>query len=449
MAANRLIYESMIDDRAATDGVFRVRRELFTDPDIFELEMAAIFEKSWLFIGLASQVAKPHDFFTALMGRQPVLVTRDASGEIHCFLNTCLHRGAVVCPNQSGNRRNHVCPYHGWAYESSGRNVAIPARKEGRYGPDFDAQSHDLVPVARFQNYRGLLFASLSADVPSLEEHLGDARVFLDLVIDQAPDGLEFVPGNIPYTYDANWKLQIENPQDGYHFNITHASYLDLRRRRGPAKPQTNPVLESWLKDEPIGTGGFSFPGGHVVHWTNQGGTGMGRPLVYQPGALDEVAARVGKDKAKWMLYSRNLTIFPNLQIIDIQSLQFRTIRPLAPDKTEVLSRCVGPIGESREARASRIRLYEDFFNPSGLATPDDAVVFERCQDGFQASGGGWLQGYVRGLGDQASGESEKARELSVTPDSWSFGPINWGDEVVFHGPYREILRLVRREQQA
>src|ERR1700761_7478775 len=108
MAANRLIYESMIDDRASSDGVFRLRRELFTDPDIFDLEMAAIFEKSWLFIGLASQVAKPHDFFTALMGRQPVLVTRDAAGEIHCFLNTCLHRGAVVCPNQSGNRRNHV-----------------------------------------------------------------------------------------------------------------------------------------------------------------------------------------------------------------------------------------------------------------------------------------------------------------------------------------------------
>jgi len=63
-----------------------------------------------------------------------------------------------------------------------------------------------------------------------------------------------------------------------------------------------------------------------------------------------------------------------------------RTFRPLAADRTEMKSWCLAPIGEAPELRAWRLRQFEDFFNPGGLATPDDTVTYEGCQSGSARS---------------------------------------------------------------
>ena len=60
---------------------------------------------------------------------------------------------------------------------------------------------------------------------------------------------------------------------------------------------------------------------------------------------------------------------------MDQFSTQIRHFRPIAPDKTEVTIYCIAPKGESAEARRMRIRNYEDFFNPTGMATPDDTIA--------------------------------------------------------------------------
>ena len=435
--------EALVEDRAE-DGVFRVRREVFNDPAIFDLEMKHVFDATWLFIGLESQAARPHDFFTTMMGAQPVIVMRDGDGRIGCFLNTCRHRGAQVTSLASGNQRVHVCPYHGWTYTSGGANCAIPKAREGRYPPAFAAENHDLVAVPAFANYRGMLFASLSADVAPIERHLGDARIFLDLLIDQSPQGLEFVPGTVTYTFDGNWKLQIDNPLDGYHFDVTHGSYIDvIRGRRREARNDI--AIPQLLAAEPDGSGHFALEHGHSVYWYNYNATGTVKPVNCDAEQLARLEARVGPRRAKWMLINRNLNIYPNMQIIDNLSTQLRLIRPLGPGKTEMISRCLAPIGESASARRRRIRQYEDFFNPSGMATPDDAAMFERCQAGSQAAGAGWLQGYVRGLGGAETGPSRHAEELGLRAREWSYGPSNFGGETLFYPAYRETLRLLKR----
>src|SRR5882757_5458918 len=88
--------QSLIDDRPQ-DGVFRVHADVFRRQDICDLELKYIFEGNWVFVGMECQVPKPDDFFTAYMGRQPVIVTRDSSGKLGCFLNACRHRGSMVC----------------------------------------------------------------------------------------------------------------------------------------------------------------------------------------------------------------------------------------------------------------------------------------------------------------------------------------------------------------
>ena len=434
--------DALVEDRPA-EGVFRVRREAFLDPQLFELEMQRVFEGTWQFVGMESQVARPHDYFTAMLGRQPVVVSRDGDGRLMCFLNSCRHRGGIVVPYASGNAAHHICRYHGWSYASSGRNTGITHREEGRYPPGFAEENHDLAPVARFAGYKGFLFASLSTDVPPLEEHLGESRAFLDLVADQSPRGLELIAGTITYTFEGNWKLQFENGLDFYHFASTHASYVEVSKQR-----QQRHGIEAgprWSEAETSDQGTFNFGRGHAVMWSNRNSLRVTRPLTQDADAVAALTERVGEARARWMHLNRNLTIFPNMQLIDVTSLQLRLWRPLAVDRTEMTSWCLAPVGESTAARKRRIRQYEDFFNPSGLATSDDNVIYELQQAGLPARAAGWTQGHLRGLGSFGSGQNAHADELGFKPESWITGSFQMGSETCFHTGYREWLRLLKK----
>jgi phenylpropionate dioxygenase-like ring-hydroxylating dioxygenase large terminal subunit len=296
MAALAFDIAGMIDDRPE-DKAFTIDRRLFTDPRIYALEVRYIFENTWVFVGLDSQIPNPDGFITGYIGRQPIILMRDKEGAIGCFLNTCRHRGTIVCPFKRGQRKLHVCRYHGWTYDSSGRNLTVTAMDDGQYPPSFAEENHDLVKVARLGNYRGFIFASLSPDVPPIDEHLGEARKFLDLVIDQSPVGrVEFVPGESTYTFDANWKLQFENGLDYYHFASTHSSYVDILKRR----PQTAASSAGRIgasEDETEGQGSFNFNYGHAVNWSIKKQQLYGRPLGYDPVRLAALRAKLGETR--------------------------------------------------------------------------------------------------------------------------------------------------------
>lgn len=427
----------LIDDRPA-DGVFRVHRDVFRDAALFDREMKSFFEAGWVFVGHASQLPANHDFVTTRIGRQALVLMRDGAGRLHCVHNSCRHKGAVVCHQRQGNKRSHVCQYHGWAYDSAGCNIAIKGKAQGGYTPAFDADSHNLQPVARFGEYRGFLFASLAGDVPPLEEHLGDVRVFLDMAVDQGTQGLELVPGAVTYTYRGNWKLQLENSTDAYHFTSTHPSYLRLLDRRARETDRTDIEPAIWQarakREETMGS--FGWRNGHNLVWTTS-------PVENHPmfAKLPELQERVGAVRADWMLRTRQLNVFPNLQVASNAAMQMRVITPLAVDLTEITSYCLAPVGEAPERRRQRLRQYEDFFNPSGLATPDDTVTYEDCQRGFQSGAIEWQQGAARGMASVQAGPDAHARELGIAPLHSVSGPFDMSDETVFHALYRHWKR--------
>ena len=66
-----------------------IDRAIFTDQRLYEQEMARVFASSWLFLGHVEQLQKPGDFFTTFMGEDPMIVTKDKSGRIRAFLNSC------------------------------------------------------------------------------------------------------------------------------------------------------------------------------------------------------------------------------------------------------------------------------------------------------------------------------------------------------------------------
>ncbi len=70
--------EGCLDFRPA-DGVYRIARDLFTEPELFDLEMELIFEKVWVYACHESEIANPHDFVTIRAGRQPLIITGDGN----------------------------------------------------------------------------------------------------------------------------------------------------------------------------------------------------------------------------------------------------------------------------------------------------------------------------------------------------------------------------------
>ena len=68
----RLVEDALEDDKEA--GIFRCRRDIFTDPDLFELEMKHIFESNWVYVAHESQIPEINDYFTTYIGRQPIIV---------------------------------------------------------------------------------------------------------------------------------------------------------------------------------------------------------------------------------------------------------------------------------------------------------------------------------------------------------------------------------------
>ena len=426
------------------EGMFTVDRALFSDPELFELEMKYIFEGTWVYLAHESQVSRPHDFYTTSIGRQPVVLMRNQAGEIGCFLNACAHRGATVCLTKRGNQKILTCPYHGWSYNTSGALVSVKDHATGAYPEAFERLDHGLTRVPRLANYRGFLFGSLNPAVEDFETYLGEARLFIDMVADQAPEGWEVVKGSADYTYAGNWKLQVENGVDGYHFDVVHRTFVGvIQRRMASGKDVVRAIDVQRLGTPSVATGCYDLGNGHTLLWTDYPNP-QDRPLYERRG---ELAAQFGEVRARWMMDRiRNLLFYPNVFFMDQTSTQLRVIHPLAVDKTRVSTHCIAPVGESATARAHRLRQYEDFFNASGVGTPDDLAAFEACQRGYQGRLVRWQQGYLRGVRRMTLGADAEAQAIGVRPYS---STNDFRDETIYHGQYRQWLKLMSRGQRA
>ena len=73
-----------------------LHRKIYTDPEIFELEMDRILGGAWIFIGHESQVPNAGDYITLNYGHLPVLMVRDKDLNIHVLHNRCGHKGAKL-----------------------------------------------------------------------------------------------------------------------------------------------------------------------------------------------------------------------------------------------------------------------------------------------------------------------------------------------------------------
>ena len=127
---------------------------------------------------------------------------------------------------------------------------------------------------------------------------------------------------------------------------------------------------------------------------------------------------------------------------------QIRVLRPLAVDKTEVTIYCIAPKGESAEARSRRIRQYEDFFNVSGMATPDDLEEFRACQQGFQGISLAWND-MCRGSEHWIEGADTAAQEIGLKPVMSGLKTEDEGLYTVQHRYWLDVMTKALQQEGA
>lgn len=365
---------------------FRLNRSVLVDPVILQSERKRVFARSWIYVGHESEISSAGDFKTRTVAGRQVIFARDGSGRVRTYLNTCRHRGAMLCREREGNQKRFTCMYHGWTYDIDGRLVGIPGRDS--YGTNFDVGEFGLAEVPLLDDYRGFWFAHFDADAPALVDYLAGATEYIDLVVDQSPSGrLEIVSGTQEYDIRGNWKLLVENSFDDYHLHATHSTYLDYMKDTG-----VDVKLGKGLMMPTPGIGKALGNGHAVVDNVNF----RGRPIaawipLYGENAKNEIAAirdelvnRLGEDRAHRVAdTNRNLVVFPNLVINDGSAVTVRTFWPAAADHMRVTAWALGPKEETATSRARRLDSFLTFYGPGGLATPDDVEALEMVQKGL------------------------------------------------------------------
>ncbi|HZS66777.1 MAG TPA: aromatic ring-hydroxylating dioxygenase subunit alpha [Burkholderiales bacterium] len=383
MSASRLVLHEPEQHR------FEINRAALVDAAIFREEQERIFERCWLYVGHESEVRAPGDFRTRTVCGRPLLLCRDSKNELRVFLNTCRHRGTIVCREAQGNAERYTCFYHGWTYDRDGRLYAVPG--QSAYPPNFDRTQLGLKEPSRVEAYRGFVFLNFDANAVSLREYLGRAAEYIDLVLDQSPSGrMEVILGTQEYDIRANWKLLVENSFDDYHLLTTHATWLDYLKSSGVEvkRPEKGHVLPSHGLGKDLGNGhgttdNVNFRGRPVAAWIPIYGEAA-KPELERIRA--ELVLRLGAERAKRVAdTNRNLLIFPNLVLLDGSSVSVRSFQPLAPDRMRVRAWALGPVEESPLARQVRLDSFLTFYGPGGFATPDDIAALESVQDGLGA----------------------------------------------------------------
>lgn len=356
---------------------FRVNRQVMTDPEVFAQEKEKIFGTTWLYLGHETELKKPNDFKTRTVGGRPLIFAKDKKGRVRAWINSCPHRGAMLCREDQGNARFITCAYHGWSFNTSGDVVSIPG--DDAYGEDFERPG--LTAPAQVDSYRGFIFVTFNPDAPDLLTHLAGAAEYLDLVSDMSEEGMAVLEGTHHYSVKANWKLLVENSYDGYHAMSTHQRYFEMIIAARGAIDASSSLKNSRS---------INLGNGHAV---TVGGSGsgdiFGRPLSEE--ATAEKEARYERLRAKhgdgWVERLngiRNMVIFPNLVIIDlVMGVVIRKIDPISHDYMEVTAWELAPPEEGSELKRQRLDNFLTFWGPGGLASPDDVEMLESAQSAY------------------------------------------------------------------
>jgi phenylpropionate dioxygenase-like ring-hydroxylating dioxygenase large terminal subunit len=346
-----------------------ISREIFVNKDIYQQEKERVFARAWLYVGHESQVKKPGDFFLSRMGEEQVILTRDQSGTIRVFLNSCRHRGMKVCRYDEGHTTAFYCPYHGWSYGLDGELVAVQAYEKS-YTPPFPKEGWGLVEVAKIANLRGTIWATWDPKAPSFDDYLGEAKEGLDVGMrawDGGDSGTELLGSPQKWIVPSNWKFVAENFAGDMLHAVSHRSVEMVG---------IGPGQDKGRRDNPGKVMLSAYPHGHGFFY--------GLKDVKVPRndyAISPITAEYFQDcwRRRIELMGDRAgvcpvlgTVFPNMSFHAQQPRTILVSHPRGPNLTEMWRVYFVDKEAPQEARDFLRRYYMRYSGPGGMTEQDD-----------------------------------------------------------------------------
>jgi benzoate/toluate 1,2-dioxygenase alpha subunit len=395
-----------------------VHRDVYVNPELFDLEMERLWPSAWTYVGHESQVPNSGDFLTVNIARQPLLMLRGADGALRVLLNRCAHKGAKIVAAGSGNCGKLLrCSYHGWTYGLDGALRTVPV-KSGYADTGFSESqaARGLTAVADVAVYRGFVFARLSRTGLGFEEYFGDSLTSIDNLADRSPVGrLEISGAPLRYMHNSNWKMFVENLNDTMHPMVAHESSAGTARALWQEQPADAPkpmVIEQFLPF--VSNYDFFDKMGVKIYDHGHSYTGVNFSIHSGYSAIPDYAERMeaayGAERARAILgESRHNTVYyPSLTVKGaIQTI--RVVRPIAVDKTLIESFTLRLVG-APAALLERSATYNRIINaPTSVVGHDDLYCYRAIQEGLASNGNEWVS-LARDYSDR-----EKERGVSGT----------------------------------
>ena len=367
-----------------------IRREIFTDRDIYDQELERVFARNWLFVGHESQIAQPGDFMLSRMGEESVILNRDRHGTIHVFLNNCRHRGMRVCRYDRGNTKRFSCPYHAWVFADDGRLVGVP-KLDSAYHQSLERDDWGLIE-ARVTNHRGFVFACWDESAPEFEAFMGEELFYFDDYC-ELPDGpygdWEAFGGVFKWRMPCNWKFGAENFAGDYYHNPSHASVDAVvlspsgKKGRHTYDPITQ-AREIFKLNICVNPQGHTARGELFKDDYDYLPTYQEMPIVeeYFRECYRKRQERLG-ERARW--FGHGGTIFPNVSYSNgVQSMG--TWHPNGPHETEVWRIFLAPKNAPEEVKRVLRHYVIRYQGPSGLTEQDDMENWGYAHEGARGT---------------------------------------------------------------
>ena len=323
---------------------------VYTDPEVFEHERKAIFEKCWKFLCHESELPNPGDYRTSEIAGKPVVILRGRDNQIRAFLNACPHRGAGLVNSPRGNVRALTCFFHLWGFDHQGECVSI-TRPEGYLEAGVTKQSCGLRDVKVGMKF-GLVFGNLDDNSESFEDYVGDS-------LDVLAEPMGTLPLEVFHLHKvkmtANWKQWHETNMELYHEwgHIVNRSTGIAAKGYHERKWSIHPNGHGYL--EPFQVKYENYKGWEARDSLELPGLGPGEFRV--------------------------VDLFPNTTIIiRATSIRIDTSTPIAPGVTLLEQRGLGLKGESESDRAKRRNQHNQLWGPLGRNLSEDVFFVESVE---------------------------------------------------------------------
>jgi anthranilate 1,2-dioxygenase large subunit/terephthalate 1,2-dioxygenase oxygenase component alpha subunit len=393
------------------DSLARVPYWVYQDEPNYKREMERLFEgATWNFVCLEADIPNKGDYRTNQLGDMPVIVVRDADGAINCFENRCAHRGALIAFDDGGNVQNNFkCVYHAWSYDLCG-NLRGIAFERGINGPD-GVMRGGMPPGfdrARFGPRKlrtttlcGLVFATLSADTPPIEDYIGSEVLGRIRRVLGRPIK---VMGRFVQPLPNNWKLYVENVKDTYHASLLHTFLATFRISRltqggGVLVSPDGGNHSSYTIAIPEGANAGAYKEQQIR--TDQ----EGKFALADPSVLDSV------EEFGDHIQLQILSVFPGFILQQIHNcLAVRQVVPRGVGKMDLVWTYFGFEDDSPEMTRRRLK-QQNLVGPAGFISMEDGCV------------GGFVQRGTLAAADQVSviqmgGSSAESQETRATEAS-------------------------------